>query len=38
MTAAEHIAQEGRLPPVIGTASGGRFHVLDPRVSHARRN
>lgn len=36
MTAAEHIAQEGRLPPVIGTASGGRFHVLDPRVSEVR--
>jgi hypothetical protein len=31
LTSAEYQRRNGRLPPIIGVAGGGCFHILDPR-------
>ena len=36
VTSAEYMRTAGRLPPIIGTRSGGCFHVLDPRVEEVK--
>ena len=36
LTHEEYMARDGRLPAIIGTASGGCFHVLEPRPSEVR--
>ena len=36
MTSAEFMHRDGRLPAIIGTFSGGCFHVLDPREDEVR--
>ena len=36
LTEAEYIQRDGRLPAIIGTATGGCFHVLDPRPEEVR--
>ncbi len=36
LTSAEYEAEHGRLPAIIGTFTGGSFHVLDPRPCEVR--